>query len=264
MVTEFENHWDRIPNDKTSYPMFMIPGEGKQPEKIIENTQTIFIKKNKQTKIVEEAWEGFVNNFTFKTGKIYFKVNINKKILPIPEYSNYENGWHIYESEMKPVEPEYPDQLSIYPPFFDVLKTTGDWKEFEELTFLLLKLLGVHDIYPYKEQSGTADGFFIFKKLAVLYDCTLRNDFEKIKEEQIDNYSAKLKSGTIKYQDCVKTFSNHDKQVWIITRGSSRTIRNVDGVLIKEVTVDKIIQIYQNRLKDNIDEKILENQLINI
>lgn len=97
MVTDWAKHWDGIP--KTSYYKTMIHGAGKQLENIIENTRTIFIKKNKQTNIVEKVWEGFVNNFSFETEKITFNVNIKKDSLPIPEYSNYVNGWYVVEGE---------------------------------------------------------------------------------------------------------------------------------------------------------------------
>jgi hypothetical protein len=38
-------------------------------------------------------------------------------------------------------------------------------------------------------------------------------------------------------------------------------IKKVDDVLIKEVPIDKIVQIYRNRLENDIDENTLENQL---
>ncbi|MDP3103089.1 MAG: hypothetical protein Q8M95_00605 [Candidatus Methanoperedens sp.] len=267
MVTDFEGYWDHTPNE-VSYSVFMIPGKGKQPEKIIENTQTIFIKINRQTKKVEKAWKGFVNNFNSRDGKIYFKVNIDKDVTPIPlEYSKYKIGWHISESELEPrpvgVFPAFIGLMSIDPPFFDKLKTTNDWNEFEDLTFLLLKLLGIHDIYKYesKEQAGKADGFFIFKRLAVLYDCTLTRDFKERKKQQIENFVNKLNTGKLEYQGGEKTLSIHYKQVWIITRGSSQEIMTVNDIIVKEVSIDKIIQTYRNRLENNIDETALENKL---
>jgi hypothetical protein len=225
-------------------------------DKITEKTQTIFIKRNNQTNIVERAWTGFVYNFKIEDPKIFFNVKIEKEIQIPHKYSNYENGWYIEESEE-----EVSAEMNIYPPFFNVLKTTANWQEFENLTFLLLKLLGVHKIYKYEQQRGTADGFFKFQNLFVLYDCTLKSDFEKFKDSQIDNFSAQLKTGTIRHQECVMNISNCHRQVWIITRGSSRMIKKVDDVLIKEVPIDKIVQIYRNRLENDIDENTLENQL---
>jgi hypothetical protein len=96
MVTDWKKHWDGI--SEASYPKPMIHEAGKQLEKIKDNTRTIFIKKNTQTKVVEKLWEGFVNNITVDTEKISFDVNIKKDILPIPEYSNYKNGWYVVEA----------------------------------------------------------------------------------------------------------------------------------------------------------------------
>lgn len=269
MVTNFDGYWDHIPREVT-YPISMIPGKGREPEKIIANTQTIFIKINEQTKKVEKAWKGFVNNFNIRSGKIYFNVNINKVITPIPAYSNYKIGWHIYESEIGPTPPDINDDIidskGINPPFFDKLKTTNDYTEFEDLTFLLLKLLGIHEIYKYesKYNAGKADGFFIFKTLAILYDCTLNSDFKEYKKQQIENFVAALNTGRIEYPGSEKTLSIHNKQVWIITRGSSRMIKQVDDVLIREIPIEKIVRIYRNRLENNINEIELENQLRDI
>lgn len=237
-------------------------------DKIAERTKTIFIKRNNQTQKVEKAWSGFVDNIELDDSDVIsFNVNIEKEIPIQPKYSNYVNGWYFEESEeLGEGEEKVVDKMSIYPPFFDILKKTTSWQDFEKLAFQLLKLLGIHDIYPYasNEQSGKADGFFIFKRLAVLYDCTLECDFMERKKQQIENYVASLNTGRIEYRGRVRTFSQYNKQVWIITRGSSRMINFVDDVLIREIPIDKIVQIYQNRLDNNIDEIELENQLKDI
>jgi cold shock CspA family protein len=78
-------------------------------------------------------------------------------------------------------------------------KTLSDPAEFEDYTFMILRLLGIHSLYQYdkKNQAGRADGFFIIGSLAVMYDCTLRNTFEEHKKEQIENYVNKLKNSQI-------------------------------------------------------------------
>jgi len=49
------------------------------------------------------------------------------------------------------------------------------------------------------KQKGRPDGFFVFgKHLAVIYDCTLEKDFEKEKNQQIDNYVNQLKNEVLK------------------------------------------------------------------
>ncbi|WP_228038268.1 hypothetical protein [Nostoc sp. LEGE 12450] len=61
---------------------------------------------------------------------------------------------------------------------------------------MVLRLLGIHNLYQYdkKNQAGRADGFFIIGSLAVMYDCTLRRNFDEHKKEQIENYVNKLKN----------------------------------------------------------------------
>jgi hypothetical protein len=58
-------------------------------------------------------------------------------------------------------------------------ETVRDYAEFEDLVFVVLRLLGIHKLYKYKrtDQAGKADGFFIIGNLSVIYDCTLKQDF---------------------------------------------------------------------------------------
>lgn len=260
MVTYYSNHWDHLVSD-TYYTKNMFRN-GMRIDKIKEKTQTIFIKRNNQTNILERAWIGFVYNFKIEDSKIYFNVKIKNEIPIAQKYSNYRDGWYIEDSEFND---DVYDKMDIYPPFFNFLKTTTDWPEFENLTFLLLKLLGIHEIYRYEKQRGTADGFFKFKNSVVIYDCTLENDFEKAKETQINNFCDQLKHETIRHELCVMDINKCHKQVWIITRGPPRMInKRVGDILVKEVSVDKIIRIYRNRLVNNIDENALENQLRDI
>jgi hypothetical protein len=66
---------------------------------------------------------------------------------------------------------------------------TKDPSEFEDLVFQLLKLIGINNICKIdrEDQAGRADGFFVSKNLAVIYDCTLKTNLTD-KEEQINNY----------------------------------------------------------------------------
>jgi phosphoglucomutase len=73
-----------------------------------------------------------------------------------------------------------------------------------------------------------------------------------------------LEFGSIKYQENVIKFHNCQKQVWVITRGTSRIIKRVSGVIVKEVSVNKLIQIYKERLENNLHEDQLENKLRDI
>lgn len=65
---------------------------------------------------------------------------------------------------------------------------------FEDSVFNLLKIIGLNKIFQFdrENQAGKADGFFIIENLAVMYDCTLKSDYEAFKEEQIENYINQL------------------------------------------------------------------------
>ena len=60
MVTNWDDHWDNLPNNRTSYSDFMLR-DGMTKQKIYENTPTIFIKRKKKQRIAERAWNGFVS-----------------------------------------------------------------------------------------------------------------------------------------------------------------------------------------------------------
>jgi hypothetical protein len=233
----------------------MLRGKMTQ-DKIREDTYTIFIKRNKQTKKVEKAWEGKVYDFKDEGNKILFKVEISKEIILPSKYSNYPEGWYIEDTEEETF-------LSVinYPPFFYILNTTSDWREFEKHTYSLLKLLGIHQIYKYENQRGTPDGFFKFGNLAVIYDTTLEDTFDKIKDRQIENYCNQLSAGSLEQLDRKLNITHCSKQVWIITRGTPRIIKRIDDLIVKEVPINEIIKAYSDRMEKAMDETELENKL---
>lgn len=160
------------------------------------------------------------------------------------------------------------NEAELYPPFFDKLLSTHDWKEFEQYTCYLLKLLGIQAAYAFlgERQAGRADGFFKFGNLAVLYDCTLDNrDIEGSKKEQIINYCNRLKQGSIELSgETTAEFHDHHKQVWVITRGVSRRIKLINDIVVKEVSVQDIVKLYQERLRGTVSDEQLEIKLRNI
>lgn len=258
MVTHWANHWDDLPNNETYFTKGMLR-RGMTQEKIRNNTHTIFIKKNKQTRKPEKAWEGSIYDCRVEKDRIYFKVKIDREI-PIPsKYMEYPEGWYV-----ESIEEEILFEAVNYPPFFYILNTTNDYNEFEGYTYRLLKLLGIHQIFSYEKQRGQPDGFFKFGNLTVIYDTTLESAFQKTKETQIKNFANLLKAGNLKYMDRTIDISKCNKQVWIITRGTLRTLEKIDDITIKEVPISEIIKVYLERLQKAMDETELENRLINL
>jgi len=62
MVTNFENHWDKIPNNRTSYTLSMLKGKMSK-DNLVPGTETIFIKRKKGGGGLEGAWQGKVIDF---------------------------------------------------------------------------------------------------------------------------------------------------------------------------------------------------------
>ena len=132
--------------------------------------------------------------------------------------------------------------------------------EFEDISFLVLKLLGLHNIFQYdrSNQAGKPDGFFAIRDLAVLYDCTLHDVFFEYKEEQINNFVGRIRDtseitiniGKPDGSTYLKTFGtskNDDKQIWIITRGISKIISDIDDIKVKEVSVYDLLALLETR-----------------
>jgi hypothetical protein len=170
-----------------------------------------------------------------------------------------------FQSNISEVKPSDSD---LYPAFFEKLRSTAGWQEFEEYTHYLLKLLGIQTIYKFSgdAQAGKADGFFKFGNLAVIYDCTLNSqNLEEKKREQINNYCNRLKQGSIEIAGYnTEEFYNYDKQVWIVTRGKTRLIKVVNNIEVKEIAVEDIMEVYQERLKATISNQVLEMKLKNL
>jgi len=164
---------------------------GIDPENFGEKVRTIFIKINGATKKVEKAWEGTTSNFEDIEGKIEFTVSINREIKCPVEYSGLSEGWYNFQDKHAPgISNSSRSSDRLIPAFMDNLATTKDWKTFENESFILLKCLGINDIYKFHlhDQRGKADGFFTFSGMSVLYDCTLESNFREAKKTQISNF----------------------------------------------------------------------------
>jgi cold shock CspA family protein len=147
--------------------------------------------------------------------------------------------------------------------------------DFEDSVYLILKLIGIHKIFQFdrNSQAGKADGFFMLENMAVMYDCTLHQNFEAFKEEQIENYINKLSQKSQITFDIQKLdgstaprtlqISGKTKQVWIITKGESKELRDFDSIKIKEVSVHDLINTLSKRIKDpTYDVERLVNDLM--
>lgn len=156
-------------------------------------------------------------------------------------------------------------QSDFQPGFFEKLMVTENWQEFEEYTYYLLKLLGIQTVYHFlgERQAGKADGFLKTGNLAVLYDCTLFSGrIELNKHEQIKNYCYQLQQGSIDLSENIREdFYYHQKQIWIITKGANRSIKVINSIEVKEIGINNIISLYQERLMGNMSQQMFETRL---
>jgi len=151
----------------------------------------------------------------------------------------------------------------------------NNYNDFEDGVYLILKLMGIHKLFQFdrNSQAGKADGFFIIENMAVMYDCTLHQNFESFKEEQIENYINKLSQKSqitfdiqkLDGSNASKTLqiSGKTKQVWIITQGESKELRDFDSIKIKEISIHDLMNTLSKRIKDpTYDVERLVNDLM--
>ena len=93
MVTDFNDHWDRIEGNVTSYSKNMLKS-GMTKEKIASGTTTLFVKKSKYTGGIEKSWMGKVWDIEDVVGKIFFRVEIEKEVICPKPYNSFTNGWY--------------------------------------------------------------------------------------------------------------------------------------------------------------------------
>jgi hypothetical protein len=269
MVTNWRGHWDNLKNNTTLYT-FPMMRDGMDRSKIKEHTKTFFIKRHKQTRVLEKCWTGVTSDFVVGEhgGKeaIYFRVG-SLKAIPCPEkYRNHFEGWYFDHEDLEE-DMGTEEDSRLHPRFFFDLETTTDWLRFEEYIYWLLKCLGIHNSHRFNpnKQKGKADGFFKFGGFAVLYDCTLDPSFESSKEVQIQNFCDQLQKGAIEYEGKRVNVRDCSKNVWIITKGSSqRLIKQIDDVFVKEVPVFRLMKLYRDRIIKDLDETTLEQELRNL
>ncbi|RLF49443.1 MAG: hypothetical protein DRN20_02155 [Thermoplasmata archaeon] len=254
-------NWARV-RGRRRYTIDYLRG-GMEVNKLKENTETIFIQLHGGE--IKNAWFGKVCNIEIgrdrKSNKIaiWFNPRIDGKMPNPKEYADYPIGWYVEG---------IPENSIITPPLFQILEETNNWRQFEQYTYYLLKLLGIHNIHTYREQKGEPDGVFKVKNLVVIYDCSLKRDLDN-KSTQIKNYCDMLLHDRVSYREenggrrKIPTYGCK-KRVWIITRGIPREIEKVGEVLVKEVPIYSLIDLYMKRVIENYDEEKLELELLAI
>ncbi|MGN6421656.1 MAG: hypothetical protein ACTHMC_29355 [Pseudobacter sp.] len=261
MVTNWDLHWDKLGPKWNNSTLFTLPiiKDGIEKSNFPEKAVTLFIKRSKSNEL-EKSWLGISKNFRQDPNKgnpaIRFEVSDLKEIDCPEEYKAYTNGWHLNKQCLPSpaIIDSIPEQHINTRPLFFTAMASCDWEQFEEYTFLLLRLLGIHELhrFPQTDNRGKADGFFKLGSLSVLYDATLEPNIESVKGVQLENFIHQLKSDNIKINEKLGyTIKDNDRQVWIITRGHIvRSLRIHDQIEVKEIPYAKLIEIYDKRLQE--------------
>jgi hypothetical protein len=276
MVTKFQNVFDKIGEVDTFYQRIYIH-DNINENNFIQNSNCKFINLSSK-----KAFYGKIIKILYSdVSKIQFKA---KLIIEIDYHLNYDNeksGWYLNKgiehiipsgkindennlvSENSTLSLEIKNIFS--PSFFPELNTTSDYRRFEELSYFLLKCIGINDIVKIdpNQAQGRPDGFFKIRNFAVIYDAKLSQHFHK-DHQQINNYCDQLQKSTYEYNNQSFSLTSCSKAVWIITRGNYSLIKNHDGILVKEITVKKLFNLYLERLENNLTELELEQKLIQI
>ncbi len=264
LVTDWDNHWKGKHN--ASYPSYMLKNDltYNSIKKSESSNEVIFVKTSKSNKRVEKVWIGFVDNLKLESkGAVTFDVHIKEELEGIEKYKDYtKSGWY-HSSDLNLADNKIDENKNAFTlPLFERMRVCKQWKDFENDVFLLLKSIGLNQVYKIEKQTGKADGFFYIRNLSVIYDATLRTSFEKEKEQQIKNCIGELKCEKIKLENNTEFTIQKEKQVWIITRGVTRKIIKSDGIKVLEVSIKTLIDIYYKRLtNDKFDEERLEETL---
>lgn len=104
MVTNWDNHWNKLHNNRTLFTLGMIRWN---IDKIrpVDNTDTLFIKKHRITKEILGCWGGKVYDFKKEMYKdkeaISFGVKLEEIVNCPVNYLSYSEGWY-YEPDRTP------------------------------------------------------------------------------------------------------------------------------------------------------------------
>lgn len=84
-----------------------------------------------------------------------------------------------------------------------------------------------------------------------------------LQKDQIENYIARLNKTQITIDTKeISLNTTNNKQVWIITKNKTRIIKDSDNILVKEISLNDLIDVLEERLSnlkyDNLMTRLLE------
>ena len=232
-------------------PLRPLPQLREQEEVI---TQKVEIEVSKQD-IIEDALEAGILHFKNGNGAKHAEEPMEQE-----EVIAHAPPQPVITVEEVEKRAEVPATNGIYQPkpadetspaFLSSMLQTNDPSEFERYCFLLLRLLGVHDIHRPANHAGTdAYGFFKFSTLSIVYTTTLVPAVVQENKMITEHYINLLKKEKIQFSTTSYTLKDSQKQVWIVCRDSSeQVLRTEDGIKLKRVSVEQLISLYNERLE---------------
>lgn len=130
MVTNWNYHWDNLSRfgERTLFTEVMLRG-AMSKDKLVDGTETVFIKRKKMSGEIEKSWMGKVYDFENKPYKgspaVWFRVKLERQMDCPGEYRDYPLGWHCesisQETTQSKITAERPQQ-----------NINDGWKEIEK------------------------------------------------------------------------------------------------------------------------------------
>ena len=196
MVTNFDDHWEGVGNE-AYFTLSMLKGDMTR-ERLVDNTETIFIKRNRFSKRVENAWKGKVWGFSFKKDNrgresIEFNLNLGTRVPCPPQYLAFSEGWYLDEGRT----PARATQTVVKGEDWRVAKGTA----LEDIVARLLRGwdFDVQSRVRARDKSGNEHEIDVLgKKKEAFGEFTLavecKNHVEPIDIKEIRNFNDKLSS----------------------------------------------------------------------
>ena len=100
MVTDWRDHWDRLPGGATLFTISMlIPPMA--PLFLRNDTSTTFLLFSRRVRSPLKAWTGKVTQISHTPGsaRIAFRANIRREIRFPHKYARLADGWYVEEPE---------------------------------------------------------------------------------------------------------------------------------------------------------------------
>jgi hypothetical protein len=100
MVTDWRDHWDKIPGGLTAYSTIMLVPP-MSTARLVNGTSTIFLRFSSGPRAPLKAWTGKVTDISYslKYKRVGFRVKIGREIRFPRKCADLDDGWFLEEHD---------------------------------------------------------------------------------------------------------------------------------------------------------------------